>query len=205
VRATDRPRAARAVNAGGVARLNGLVKAPTRSKHLVIARVVGLLALSHPSASWMAVGAMEPQFYGELCRRLGVDAADVPQGDSPEAWAAHAEVMAARFREKTRAEWEAELAFGQPDGVRPLPAGGFFALMLAGLGIAGSIRITRYRYTLSGLGDDLRYDSNALLAELAETASSTSPDTQTGVWRNWVALGRSRAPASQPTPGLGGL
>lgn len=58
----------------------------------------------------VAVGAMEKQFYGELCRRLGVD---VPQGDSPEAWAAHAEVMAARFREKTRAEWEAELVHPQ--------------------------------------------------------------------------------------------
>jgi alpha-methylacyl-CoA racemase len=54
----------------------------------------------------VAVGAMEPPFYAEMCRRLGVD---VPQGDSPEAWAAHAEVMAARFREKTRDEWEAEL------------------------------------------------------------------------------------------------
>jgi alpha-methylacyl-CoA racemase len=54
----------------------------------------------------LAVGAMEPQFYEEVCRRLGVD---VPQGDSPDDWAAHAEVLAARFREKTRAEWEAEL------------------------------------------------------------------------------------------------
>ena len=54
----------------------------------------------------IAVGAMEKPFYDELCRRLGVD---VPQGDSPEAWAAHAGVMAARFREKPRAEWEAEL------------------------------------------------------------------------------------------------
>ena len=47
-----------------------------------------------------AVGAMEPQFYAELCARLGVS---VPQEDTPEAWAAHGETMAARFREKTRA------------------------------------------------------------------------------------------------------
>ena len=30
-------------------------------------------------------------------------------GDAPETWAAHAEVMAERFREKTRAEWEDEI------------------------------------------------------------------------------------------------
>lgn len=58
----------------------------------------------------MAVGAMEPQFYAELCRRLDLD---VPQGDGPDDWAAHAEVVAARFRERTRAEWEAELVHPQ--------------------------------------------------------------------------------------------
>ena len=57
-----------------------------------------------------AVGAMEPQFYAELCERLGVT---VPQEDTPEAWAAHGDTMAARFREKTRAEWEAELVTPQ--------------------------------------------------------------------------------------------
>jgi alpha-methylacyl-CoA racemase len=54
----------------------------------------------------IAVGAMERPFYDELTRRMDLD---VPQGDSPETWAAHAEVMAERFREKTRAEWEREL------------------------------------------------------------------------------------------------
>ena len=57
-----------------------------------------------------AVGAMEPQFYAELCARLGVD---VPQDDTLDAWAAHGDTMAARFREKTRAEWEAELVTPQ--------------------------------------------------------------------------------------------
>ena len=54
----------------------------------------------------IAVGAMERPFYDELPRRMDLD---VPQGDSAETWAAHAEVMAERFREKTRAEWEREL------------------------------------------------------------------------------------------------
>ena len=58
-----------------------------------------------------AVGSMEPQFYAELCERLGVD---VPQDDDDAAsWAAHGETMAARFRERTRAEWEAELVTPQ--------------------------------------------------------------------------------------------
>ena len=61
-------------------------------------------------AKHFAVGAMEPQFYAELCARLGVD---VPQEDSLEAWAAHGDTMAARFREKTRAEWESELVTPQ--------------------------------------------------------------------------------------------
>jgi alpha-methylacyl-CoA racemase len=57
-----------------------------------------------------AVGAMEPQFYAELCQRLGVD---LPQDNDAAAWAAHGETMAARFREKTRDEWEAELVTPQ--------------------------------------------------------------------------------------------
>ena len=40
----------------------------------------------------VAVGAMEPQFYAELCERLGVD---VPQDENdPTAWAAHRAVLA---------------------------------------------------------------------------------------------------------------
>ena len=58
----------------------------------------------------VAVGALEPQFYAELCTRLGVT---VPQDETPEAWARHGETMAARFRERTRAEWEAELVTPQ--------------------------------------------------------------------------------------------
>ena len=55
----------------------------------------------------VAVGAMEKQFYAELCERLGVD---VPQdANDPMAWDAHRTVLAARFREKTRAEWEEQL------------------------------------------------------------------------------------------------
>jgi alpha-methylacyl-CoA racemase len=52
----------------------------------------------------IAVGAMEPKFYTELCDRLGVD---VPHDDDrPATWAAHRAALAARFSEKTREEWE---------------------------------------------------------------------------------------------------
>jgi alpha-methylacyl-CoA racemase len=55
----------------------------------------------------VAVGAIEPQFYAELCRRLDVD---VPHDDdAPSVWSAHREVLAARFLQKTRAEWEQQL------------------------------------------------------------------------------------------------
>lgn len=56
----------------------------------------------------IAVGALERQFYTELCERIGVD---VPQDyDDPSAWKTHRAEFAARFRQKTRAEWERELA-----------------------------------------------------------------------------------------------
>ena len=58
----------------------------------------------------LAIGAMEPQFYAELCQRLDVD---VPQGGSAEQWAAHAAVMGDRIRQRTRAEWEDELVHPQ--------------------------------------------------------------------------------------------
>src|SRR5271170_1324654 len=61
-------------------------------------------AYSTADGRHVAVGAMEPKFYAELCDRLGVS---VPHDDDkPAAWAAHRAVLAARFAEKTRDEWE---------------------------------------------------------------------------------------------------
>ena len=55
----------------------------------------------------LAVGALESRFYREFCARLGVD---LPQDyDDPERWTAHAEIMAARIRQRTREEWERDL------------------------------------------------------------------------------------------------
>ncbi|NDU77893.1 CoA transferase, partial [Actinomadura sp. DSM 109109] len=53
----------------------------------------------------MAVGAIEPQFYAEFLRRLGVDGEDLPDQYDRERWPALRERFAAAFRTKTRDEW----------------------------------------------------------------------------------------------------
>jgi alpha-methylacyl-CoA racemase len=50
---------------------------------------------------------MEPVFYTELCQRLDVSVSH--DADEPAAWESHRAVLAARFREKTRTEWEQQL------------------------------------------------------------------------------------------------
>jgi alpha-methylacyl-CoA racemase len=63
---------------------------------------------------FIAVGALEPQFYAELVRRSGFraeqsDSDRVRQG-KPESWAADKEEWAALFRTKSRDDWAALLA-----------------------------------------------------------------------------------------------
>jgi len=57
---------------------------------------------------WMAVGAIEPAFYAELLRVLGLDD-DGRQWDAT-AWPAWKERLAGLFAERTRADWEAAFA-----------------------------------------------------------------------------------------------
>ncbi|TSB12031.1 CoA transferase, partial [Streptomyces benahoarensis] len=54
----------------------------------------------------MAVGALEPQFYAEFIRLLGIEG-QVPQRDDLASWGALRDAIAARFQERTRAEWTA--------------------------------------------------------------------------------------------------
>jgi alpha-methylacyl-CoA racemase len=56
---------------------------------------------------WMAVGAIEPQFYGQLVKLLGL--ADLPDRDDRSNWPAIRECFAERFRTRTRDEWAALL------------------------------------------------------------------------------------------------
>jgi crotonobetainyl-CoA:carnitine CoA-transferase CaiB-like acyl-CoA transferase/acyl-CoA synthetase (AMP-forming)/AMP-acid ligase II len=57
---------------------------------------------------WLAVGAIEPQFYAELIRRL--ELTDLPDRDDRANWPAIRERIAERFRTRSRAEWAALLA-----------------------------------------------------------------------------------------------
>ncbi|MDA0183421.1 CoA transferase [Solirubrobacter phytolaccae] len=57
---------------------------------------------------WMAVGALEPQFYAELLRRLELDADAFPQWDQPR-WPEYKARFATVFATKTRDEWAALL------------------------------------------------------------------------------------------------
>jgi len=54
---------------------------------------------------WMAVGAIEPQFYAILLDGLGLDAAALPDRDDPANWAGLKKRFAAVFARKTRDEW----------------------------------------------------------------------------------------------------
>jgi alpha-methylacyl-CoA racemase len=55
---------------------------------------------------FMAVAALEPQFYAELLERLGLDPAAWPQHDRT-VWPDQRKALAELFRTRTRAEWEA--------------------------------------------------------------------------------------------------
>ncbi|WP_424936325.1 MULTISPECIES: CaiB/BaiF CoA transferase family protein [Bacteria] len=63
----------------------------------------------YPTADrkWMAVGAIEPKFYAELLIGLGLDGdIDAAEQTDPRVWPAVRARFAARFAERTRAEWE---------------------------------------------------------------------------------------------------
>jgi alpha-methylacyl-CoA racemase len=53
----------------------------------------------------VAVGAIEPQFWAELVRRLGLAGEALPEQNDRAAWPALKERLAALFRTKTREEW----------------------------------------------------------------------------------------------------
>lgn len=55
---------------------------------------------------WMAVGAMEPQFYAALLKVLGLESADLPEQFDETAWPDMKKRFASVFATKKRAEWE---------------------------------------------------------------------------------------------------
>ena len=67
---------------------------------------------------WMAVGALEPQFYDELVRLLGIDPAVADRSD-PAGWPALRSALADAFAARTRDEW-AEVFEGSDACVAPV-------------------------------------------------------------------------------------
>ena len=67
---------------------------------------------------FVAVGALEPQFYAELLARLELEPEQWPQHDAA-AWPAQAEAMAEIFRTRSREEW-AEVFAGSDACVAPV-------------------------------------------------------------------------------------
>src|SRR5580658_8434983 len=59
---------------------------------------------------WMAVGALEPQFYAALL--AGLELTDLPDRGDPRNWPELRARLAARFAERTRDEWTAVFAGG---------------------------------------------------------------------------------------------
>jgi alpha-methylacyl-CoA racemase len=57
---------------------------------------------------YISLGSIEPQFYAEMCEKLGLDPADTPQGDKSR-WPELKERVAAVVATRTRAEWCAVL------------------------------------------------------------------------------------------------
>jgi alpha-methylacyl-CoA racemase len=56
---------------------------------------------------WFAVGAIEPKFYAELLRGLGLEGEDLPHQLDRSRWPEMKDRFAAVFRTKTRDEWQA--------------------------------------------------------------------------------------------------
>jgi alpha-methylacyl-CoA racemase len=59
---------------------------------------------------YMAVGAIEPQFYALLLTGLGIEPGDPRRQNDRERWPNEREVFAERFRQKSREEWTAIFA-----------------------------------------------------------------------------------------------
>jgi alpha-methylacyl-CoA racemase len=54
---------------------------------------------------WVAVGAMEPKFYGTLLRLLELDQFGLPEQMDPDGWPRIRAAIAGAFRSRTRDEW----------------------------------------------------------------------------------------------------
>jgi alpha-methylacyl-CoA racemase len=58
---------------------------------------------------FVSLAAIEPRFYADLLRRLGLDAVSLPARDDREQWPVLRAALASRIAQRTRDEWQAEL------------------------------------------------------------------------------------------------
>ncbi|WP_133364650.1 CaiB/BaiF CoA transferase family protein [Qipengyuania sediminis] len=81
------------------------VRTPARGKGLLGGAAHFYRCYTCADGKEISVGAIEPQFYAELCERAGVPAALREEQMNPANWPAYAEDMAKLFASKTQAEW----------------------------------------------------------------------------------------------------
>ncbi len=58
---------------------------------------------------FLAIGAIEPQFWAELIQRLDLDATDLPDRADPTNWSTLRQILATRIAARSRDDWAAEL------------------------------------------------------------------------------------------------
>jgi alpha-methylacyl-CoA racemase len=126
----------------------------------------------------LAVGALEPQFWAELLRRLGLDAGDLPAQLDRDGWPLLRARLAALFRTRTRDEWS-ELLAGTDACVTPV----------LGLAEAPAHPHNRARGTFVDVGGVVQPAPAPRFSRPASTPTGRSP---TG------ASARTRSTASAP-------
>jgi len=62
-------------------------------------------AYATADGKYVAIGAIEPQFYAELLAKLGLDGEDLPDQNDPAGWPVLRERFSALFRTRTRDAW----------------------------------------------------------------------------------------------------
>jgi alpha-methylacyl-CoA racemase len=183
----------------GVAGLTAMFHGLLRSGHWSTARESNLLDGAAPfyrtyetaDGRYLAVGALEPQFYAELLDRLGLPAADWPQHDR-DRWPAQRQELAGLFRTRTRAEWEA--VFAASDAcVTPVlsfaeaAAHPHLATRSTLVDVGGAVQpAPAPRFSRSGTADPgppaaRRADTDAVLAGLGATAAEIEEWRRDGI------------------------
>jgi alpha-methylacyl-CoA racemase len=181
--------------AGLTAMFHGLLRSgqwsPARETNLLDGAAPFYRTYETADGRYLAVGALEPQFYAELLDRLELPAADWPQHDR-DRWPVQREKLAVLFRSRTRAEWEA--VFASSDAcVTPVltfaeaAAHPHLAARSTLVDVGGAVQpAPAPRFSRSGTADPgapaaRRADTDAVLAGLGATAAEIEEWRRAGV------------------------